>query len=267
MLNEDQIYNFKQDGFVVIPDLIEKYIINKILNNVKFLTSQVAKNKSYNLDPCSEDVYLQLSHVDRNAAGKIFDTLVKIPELQRFCYSKHLENYAKQLLKTKVVLASPYQQNLRSDMPKEEKFLYPWHRDYDYNQSSTNSLVFWVPLQDTDFENGSLHLLKGSHESKVNTIYKLSKTKNSANYFKVENIDNLINNCEEVRCNLKVGDGIVFDSKLIHKSGVNNSSSIRYAIQSRWFDPTSFDSIEKIYRGGIDEGINPKEYMPYFIEN
>ena len=95
----------------------------------------------------------------------------------------------------------------------------------------------------------------------IKTVLNSENSKNSSNYFHINNLDTLQKKFDELRCNVLYGDCIVFDSKLVHKSGVNNSSSIRYAIQSRWFDSSSKDSIENFYRGGIDEGINPKEYL------
>jgi ectoine hydroxylase-related dioxygenase (phytanoyl-CoA dioxygenase family) len=60
---------------------------------------------------------------------------------------------------------------------------------------------------------------------------------------------------------VELGQGIVFHSNLIHKSGANYSEFSRFAIQSRWFDAKAADAIENLYSGGVDEGKNPNIYL------
>ena len=153
--------------------------------------------------------------------------------------------------------------NLRSDHPHEELHLYPWHTDYAYNFSSINSLVFWIPLQEVNEINGALHVIPGSHKfsHQVAFDYNAINAKRSANYFEILDVDSLVRQKGEIRCPLRLGECLVFHSKLIHKSGINMSNDIRYAVQSRWFDANAEDAISHHFLGGIDEGIDPASYL------
>jgi ectoine hydroxylase-related dioxygenase (phytanoyl-CoA dioxygenase family) len=87
------------------------------------------------------------------------------------------------------------------------------------------------------------------------------KAKRSSTYFSIDNIDEALQKNGEIRCPMKLALGLVFHSKLIHKSGVNQSTKTRFALQSRWFNGLSSDSVRGKFRGGLDEGVHPKEYL------
>lgn len=197
----------------------------------------------------------------RRDAGYLFDCLVKVPEISRILYSQELQRLSEALLGTKLALASPSQMNLRADHPGEEKFLYPWHHDYAYNCSSRNSLVFWVPLQDVDDINGCLHIIPGSHQLRAQINVNATLGKNSADFFSVGNIENILKEHPEMRVPMKAGSALAFSGLLLHKSGVNRSDHTRYAFQSRWFDGLAEDAVSNKWRGGIDEGRPPADYL------
>ena len=157
--------------------------------------------------------------------------------------------------------------NLRADHPEEGKSLYPWHTDYSYNASSSNSIVFWIPLQDVDLFNGAFHIIPGSHNLK--SIVRINNdainAEMSSTYFSIANIDEALKDAGEIRCPILLGEGVVFSSRLIHKSGMNLSNATRFALQSRWFDGLSEDAVDRKYRGGVDEGVNPRDYWECFL--
>ena len=112
---------------------------------------------------------------------------------------------------------------------------------------------------------GSLHILPGSHtlchNIKINRN-ELAARKNSALYFEIDNFYNTYGeSLSEKRLNLSFGQGVVFHSNLLHKSGENLSNSTRFAAQSRWFDTTANDAIKLECKGGVDEGVDPSVYI------
>jgi phytanoyl-CoA hydroxylase len=260
MLNSDTINKFQQDGYLVLDGILKPGEAVSIIDCANRLSSLLFPSHDTQGNASS---YLNLVKSNRKDAGKIFDSLVKIPAVNQILYSHSLENIAKQLLQSSLVLSSPTQMNLRSDHPSEERFLYPWHTDYIYNFGSSNSLVFWIPLQEVDNVNGCLHIIPGSHrvDAEIDFNEDAFLAKSSAEYFHIRNMEDILSEMAEIRCPLKLGQAVVFHSKLIHKSGENFSSATRFALQSRWFDAMSTDAIENRFVGGIDEGRNPKLYL------
>lgn len=270
MLTVDQISQFHARGYCVLNEIITKSqaatIIDASERLAGVLLSQTgnAVVASSDSDEGSEgSKFLQLVRMSRSDAGRVFDALIKIPLVNQIVYSEKFQGIASQLLRSDLVLAPPSQMNLRADHPEEGKFLYPWHTDYSYNASSSNSIVFWVPLQDVDLVNGALHIIPGSHnfQSKVRLNEHAITAKMSSAYFSIENIEEALNEAGEIRCPLLLGEAVVFHSRLIHKSGANRSNATRFALQSRWFDALSLDAVQGKFRGGLDEGVHPSEYL------
>ncbi len=268
-LGAEKLNNFHEYGYCVLDELITAEEASSIIHTSELMAEAMLSQKQGSTN--SEKRYydnpnnrfLKLVQSSRVDAGHVFDALIKIPLVNQIVYSSVLENIAKALLNSQLVLSSPLQMNLRADHPDEDKFLYPWHTDFSYNSSSSNSLVFWIPLQNVDLVNGALHVIPRSHRfiSSVRHNEEAIKAKRSSNYFSIENIDEMLQNLGEIRCPVKLGQGMVFHSKLVHKSGLNQSSQTRFALQSRWFDGLSFDAVKGKFRGGVDEGVHPEEYL------
>ena len=144
---------------LILEDVIGIGVADKILNQVEVLSRSLCELNNLVVEQTG---YLTLVKNKRSAAGAIFNAINKSPSLNRFLFSVQFQKAAEILLNSKFVLAPPRQMNLRTDHPLETNHLYPWHFDYAYNGSSTNSLVFWVPLTAVDEEIGSLHVLTGS---------------------------------------------------------------------------------------------------------
>ncbi len=270
MLDAEKVSQFDSEGYCILDGVIAPYQAVEILGVCERLAEALLRHESdkgetgiKTIDSCQPNKFLELVASRRPDAGRVFDALIKIPEVNRIAYSVHLQRLAKVLLKAHLVLSPPSQMNLRADHPKENDFLYPWHTDYSYNGGSLNSLVFWIPLQEVDVINGALHIIPGSHRlnHKIQFDDRAIEAKRSANYFSIENIGEVIGKLGELRCPLKLGQAVVFHSSLLHKSGMNQSCSTRYAIQSRWFDALALDSVVMKFRCGIDEGLHPRDYL------
>ena len=86
----------------------------------------------------------------------------------------------------------------------------------------------------------------------------------SSAYFSIFDIDEGLNDAGEIRCPLLLGQAVVFHYQLIHKSGAKRSNATRLALQSRWYDALSLDAVKGKFRGGLDEGTHPSEYLDCF---
>ena len=49
--------------------------------------------------------------------------------------------------------------------PKDNKRYYKAHQDFFYLPGSLNSVVLWIPLQNTLVSNGTLKVIPGSHQN------------------------------------------------------------------------------------------------------
>lgn len=123
-----------------------------------------------------------------------------------------------------------------------EYYKTPQHMDWPSIQSSNNSVVVWVPLVDVNKENGSLILYPGTHKQEHE--YTIEGGFAKTNY-----------KGESIQPELKVGDIIIFNTKLIHESGEIFDDSIRWSASFRYTDMLSQEFIEKGFP-------NPYKYVP-----
>lgn len=114
------------------------------------------------------------------------------------------------------------QPGLRCDMPVEDQRIFFQHQDYTHNIGSDNSVTVWIPLQDTNEEQGALLVAPGTHKQGA-----------------IDNIGGIIPAEQKFDlrpCPIKLGEALIFDQKLVHQSGRNISKDVRFSVQMRISD-------------------------------
>lgn len=156
--------------------------------------------------------------------------------------------YLEKLLKNICQFKEPVhdvQPLLRVDIPIKEQSLFQPHQDYTYNIGSRNSVTLWIPLQNTGEKEGSILVAPKSHK---NGVYPNKKGIIDKQY-----------SFEYQHCNVKFGQALIFDQKLVHKSGFNSSNNIRFSIQLRFSDLGCKDYFEKDFP--INSELHIKKYL------
>jgi len=114
----------------------------------------------------------------------------------------------------------------RIDVPFETKELAFWHQDDFYVKGNNEELTAWIPLFDTNVQQGALQVMPGSHKKEKIPHTYLSVGKKSLPSAIYEN---------EIRyVEMKRGDVLFFSSFLLHASSLNFSDEIRYSFQLRY---------------------------------
>ena len=94
----------------------------------------------------------------------------------------------------------------------------PLHQDWPSMESSSDSVVIWVPLIDVNEENGAVVFYPKSHKLGVLPF------KMNGGFAEVE-IDEI--SYPPIQPNLNVGDIAIFSTLLVHKSGIIKNDQIR----------------------------------------
>lgn len=124
--------------------------------------------------------------------------------------------------------------NLRVDMPIEDQSIFRQHQDYIYNKGSQNAVTLWIPLQDTNIEEGALLVCPGSHKDGV--------------YPSENGVIPTTHEFDLEPCPIAYGQGLLFDQKLVHQSGFNRSDKIRISVQLRMSDLACADYAARDYK-------------------
>lgn len=147
--------------------------------------------------------------------------LYNLPELFAIGGSPVISSYLMEELEFKLpILDLP--PHIRCDMPIKGQSIFEQHQDYSYNLGSANSVTIWLPLQDTNVEHGALYVAQGTH---LDGVYPNIKGVIDENYI-----------FDFQQCPIALGEALIFDQKLVHKSGVNYSDQVRFSIQLRFTD-------------------------------
>ena len=100
---------------------------------------------------------------------------------------------------------------------------FPVHQDWTYvDENIFTSIALWIPLQDVNAENGALQVVKGSHKF-------ITKLRGPYVHEPFQKISGLIKSSYSTGIELKAGEALAWDHRLIHFSNPNISSTPRLA--------------------------------------
>lgn len=146
-------------------------------------------------------------------------------------YLDHNKAYKKQVWNTLRDLIEPFltqtfidykiiQANLFNKAPGTG-FITPHQNLTTVDEEMYTSVSIWVPLQDTNTQNGTLHFLAKSHG-------KFEPYRNSNIHWAPMDASREIDDFNMIPVNLKVGQALIFDDSIVHGSPDNNSPNNRY---------------------------------------
>lgn len=193
----EETYNetLQKDGYVVIPFLNAEEI--KILTNFFYA----------NHPQLPEGMYASSHAPDFSFRQKMNE------EITRVC---------KRAVDVTFQNATPLGATFMVKSKGEHGSLHP-HQDWSIvDESQFNSYNIWLPLVDVNEENGTLLILPDSHSMLNNT--------------RGLNIPSSFENVEKdvwqylVPLNMKAGEALVYDHRLLHASGINKTNTPRLVI-------------------------------------
>ena len=118
---------------------------------------------------------------------------------------------------------------------------FEWHQDYPYwPVDSPRGLLFWVPAQDVNAENGGLGFADNSHTLGIGPSINLHTGRPQSGM-----TGEMPANLHQITPELTTGDVLVFTPLTWHRSGVNQTKIPRMAWSCSWLHPESHWDIER----------------------
>lgn len=139
--------------------------------------------------------------------------------------------------------------NSRHLAKKEVYWRHALHQDWRTMQGSLDSVVVWIPMVNVDISLGAIEIIPQSHR------WGLLKSEWHEGYGHIEQPPS---SAEPVPVEMNTGDALFFSAFLAHRSGTNNTESIRWSCQFRYNNLEEPRFIERgvphafIYRGQED---------------
>lgn len=187
---------FRQNGFVYIPSVIAYEDLEKLRGD--FLKHVPAHEFGFHTtNMFNDEVYR------RQVFG--FINSIFVPYLNKYLvdYTPVVSNY----------IVKEAGRNNHLDTHKDWSFV---------DEAEFDTVNMWCSLTDVDEQNGALRFLKGSQNSK-------DYYRSPSSYF-AYNDDDVKQQGEFVSLPMKAGDIVLFNSRVIHGSHINNSRDRRIAI-------------------------------------
>jgi hypothetical protein len=101
----------------------------------------------------------------------------------------------------------------------------PLHQNWAFvEEDKFTSVSIWVPLVDSNEENGTLQMVDGSHK-------KFGRLRGPLIPWELEGIKQEIINKHLTPMNVKAGTGVILDDSIVHYSNINQTSGLRLTIQ------------------------------------
>lgn len=143
----------------------------------------------------------------------------------------HDKFYKKQIWKILTNLIEPFltetfidykiiQANLFNKAPGTG-FITPHQNLTTVDEEKYTSISIWVPLQNTNSNNGTLHFLPKSHG-------RFELYRNSNIHWAPMDASNQIDDYKMLPINVNIGQALIFDDSIVHGSPDNNSAENRY---------------------------------------
>lgn len=270
MISQKDIEQFKNEGFLYIPSFynLETEIL-PIQKDIYQLIHILIKEHNLSIiqEPFSSQSFdsglEELLRNYRPLVSQIYDAVKKIPSYVRLACLQKNEEVARILLNSKFVGFANRGYGIRMDNPFEDMFLTQWHQDYVSQLCAKNGVVLWSPLRDVTSDMGPVEFCPGSHRD---GIFKVLRDGDGSYGLKIKNEEQIVRKYDSLVPEVKVGDMVIIDYLLLHRSTPNRSKHTRWAMISRYFDFLDPIGISYGWKGGLQEGNSFEKIHPDLSE-
>jgi len=213
-------------GYVIIKDAISKDVLRNFQNEV-LTPFGLSHNSSSTL---SQGI------IDMNDSDKIALHRAHNAANQLVCLSEFDSVFAGMVRELSGSSAPVYSitKAILLGIPNDERLVYNFHQESNFMHGFSNIFNFHFPfLNDATVENGTMSVLQGSNRL-GNLQFRESKFSDDSYTNRIPtDIEEIQSEYVEIDCVLGLGDVLVFDQHLIHKSNKNKSAECRLVGVSR----------------------------------
>ncbi|XP_013385576.1 uncharacterized protein LOC106155333 [Lingula anatina] len=172
-LTAQQVKQFFEEGYVVVEDFFTREELDACRDAVAGLVDDLAK-KLYDGGKIKklyrdQGLFTRLTAIEKEFPGAniILHKSQNMPKaIQELWTNERLLNAVEQLIGPDIAGHPVW--NLRTKTPKNEATTVPWHQDVGYLDNNSYEVLqptAWIPLLDSNENNGCMQLVKGGHKT------------------------------------------------------------------------------------------------------
>ena len=212
---------YERDGYVIGRGIVPSNRIDELLSRFLSLTNELSGSSYAGAYDPALSARLSDDHILQST---VYDAVRKPNWLVEFSKTPSLVDAVRSIAGKQIGLFSKIP--FRIDVPREIKELAVWHQDHFYVKGNISIVTAWIPMQDTNYLNGCLSVMPGSH--KLGPV-KHDVTVLAKRHFPSAHLDRAIRLVE-----IEKGDVLFAHSCLLHSGNINLSDAPRYSVQARY---------------------------------
>ena len=257
ILSNEQLQQFKEDGFLILRDFADKKKCDAIFNVAK-------EHLKHKIEPIeteigyggkSKEYRTAVTDYSKEEMGTTVRRLRQVYSrdilFKAWMEDEKIRPVLQQVLQDQVVIVTAHHNSIMTKMPHQSTET-RWHQDRRYWRYSDNNLVsIWLALDDETSANGVLEFIPGSHRMTFEP-----EQFDEKEYF-CETLDKNIPIIEKkVSTTLQKGDVVLFHSLLLHRANKNDTDKAKIS-----FVYTVKGALTKVI-----EGTRSAEYPEVILE-
>lgn len=225
MLTRNQITEFQQNGFLVLPQLAS----SEFCENVLAFTQQQLTHAVPPLELEADTGYPGAPRHQDAPGGQTVRRLLQVANRSKllldWATGATLTTPIKQLLGESILLSQAHHNCIMTKQPQFSSIT-GWHRDSRYwNFQRAELISTWLALRDETVENGCLLVIPGSHQIQVSV-----DGLDAAQFLRPDYPANQALLAQAVAVPLKAGDVLLFSSNLFHAAGCNQTDQTKFSL-------------------------------------
>ncbi|MBQ4849018.1 phytanoyl-CoA dioxygenase family protein [Pseudoalteromonas sp. MMG012] len=232
---------YEVSSIVVVKNVIpERFILGAQNRLFNFFESVLSKRNIFIKDNDTLDVVHQMAQqaMGEEDARYLLTIGKDLPVFKQIISCDPVISTIESLLKTKNIQSVDDSNVLRIDRPQSDLTNLPWHQDYPYNMLSLNAITAWIPIMPVDERMGRMRVISPKRElMPIEYSHKIKQEFHNSRYIKLKGLENLEEEFEAASIEVQEvlpGDMVLFDSLVLHRSGVNTSKKSRWVATARY---------------------------------
>jgi ectoine hydroxylase-related dioxygenase (phytanoyl-CoA dioxygenase family) len=253
---KNAFWKLGEEGYIILRDFFSKESLTDVERTLTGLLAMQAgklgngdyvKPRRRTFVPAGEaegEIDMLVRWLDANDADAMDQVLVmatSTPALRRLLCNPELERMCGELLGSPEELLLYSGPSVLVNLPTVERRLYTWHSESNWYPKRRNFLNLWAPIvRNKNADNGTMYFKRGSHKTDWAFAEYHGFSKNSQGdkryFLQYEIPPQELAAHEDVAVDARIGDLVIFDRRLVHRSSVNRGKVPSYAINMRPYD-------------------------------
>ena len=214
-LTENELLTFRHKGYLIIPHVLPLTEVQQLNYELEIRYQKRLKNP-------------EIAH-DEQKRNQIHGLGANSERSRRLAEDPRILSLIEDYVKPGIALFSA---KLISKGPNEPNNVCHWHQDEAYWHTYSESqcrMSIWLPLQDTDKQNGCLRVIPGTHKKGVIIPHQPRKSRNYG-ACRLSFLPGERELPNTFYCEVPAGSAVLFSNKLCHSSLGNYTNQHRFIL-------------------------------------